>query len=75
MAIRMSGRGLRICGGDEEGMRDEIRICTPFDGFNMGSTEGRIVGTGPGKGSHKTLKSVYHIVHTLWISLYWSYAV
>jgi hypothetical protein len=38
MAIRMSGRGLRICGGDEEGMRDEIRTRTPFDGFNMGST-------------------------------------
>jgi hypothetical protein len=59
MGIRMSGRGLRICGGDEEGMRDEIRICTPFDGFNMGSTEGRkdiVLGTGPGKGSHKTLK-------------------
>jgi hypothetical protein len=33
------------------------------------------LGTGPGKGSHKTLKSVYHIVHTLWISLYWSYDV
>jgi hypothetical protein len=40
--------------------------------------EGRkdiVLGTGPGKGSHKTLKSVYHIVHTLWISLYWSYDV
>jgi hypothetical protein len=64
MAIRMSGRGLRICGGDEEGMRDEIRRCTRFDGFNMGSTEGRkegrkdiVLGTGPGKGSHKTLKA------------------
>jgi hypothetical protein len=44
MGIRTSGRGLRICGGDKEGMRDEIRRYTTFDGFNMvARKEGRIL--------------------------------
>ena len=57
-------------------MRDELRVGTTFDGFNMGSRkEGYYIGNWPWQGKSQDLKSVYHIVHTLWIFRCWSYDV
>jgi hypothetical protein len=47
---------------------------TNFDGFNMGSIAGWmdtrcVLGVGLGREYHKTMKGVYHTVHTLWIFL------